>query len=155
MDDKIQCPRCGTTRLHLLPKLDGIDPLHGNRLANEIRARRGDAIYHCIYCRLQFYDPRKPEPKVAPSEPASELPAVTEAPRPQPSGCNLGAAVLIRGTIEAGEDIYVAGRVDGTLISQQHRIVIGAGAHVKGQIRAARLVVEEGAVLKASVDPLI
>ena len=63
MDDKAHCPRCGTTRLHVLKELDGIDPVYGNRIANEIRARRGDTIYHCIYCRLQFFDPHRPKPR--------------------------------------------------------------------------------------------
>ena len=158
MDDKVQCPRCGTTRLHLLPKPDSIDPFHGNRLANEIRARRGDAIYHCIFCRLQFYDPRQPEPKPPRPEPApapESAPEPPSAPPPQSSGTYLAAALFIRGTVEAAEDIYVAGRVDGTLISQQHRVTIGRGARVTGKICAPRIIVEDGAELKAFVDPLI
>jgi cytoskeletal protein CcmA (bactofilin family) len=46
----------------VLPKLDRIDRLYGNRLLNNIRARRGDTLYHCIFCRLQFYDPRQAGP---------------------------------------------------------------------------------------------
>src|SRR5260370_33022493 len=59
-DDKVRCPYCRTTRLKVLPKLDRIESLYGNVLMNRIRARRGDTIYHCVFCRLQFYDPRKP-----------------------------------------------------------------------------------------------
>ena len=154
MDGRVVCPRCGTSRLHLLPKPDAIDPFHGNRLANEIRARRGDAIYHCIFCRLQFYDPRKPEPKVSQPPPAPE-PAVSLPPVPAAASTKLGAAMTILGKIEAGEDIYIAGRVDGTLVSPHHRVTIGRGALVTGEIRAARLVVEDGAELRVSVDPLI
>jgi hypothetical protein len=58
--DKVRCPHCQTTRLRVLPKLDRIEKLYGNALMNRIRVRRGDTIYHCIYCRMQFYDPRKP-----------------------------------------------------------------------------------------------
>src|SRR3954454_4271301 len=70
-DDKVRCPHCRTARLRVLTKLDRIETLYGNSLMNRIRARRGDTIYHCVYCRLQFYDARKP--RVAP---------VTEVNRP-------------------------------------------------------------------------
>jgi hypothetical protein len=61
--DKVRCPHCQTTRLKVLPKLDRIEKLYGNTLMNRIRARRGDTIYHCVYCRMQFYDSRKPGSK--------------------------------------------------------------------------------------------
>jgi hypothetical protein len=54
---RVQCPHCGTVRLRILSKLDPIERLHGNRLLNRVRAWRGDTLYHCIYCRLQFYHP--------------------------------------------------------------------------------------------------
>jgi hypothetical protein len=59
-DDRVHCPQCRTTRLKILKKLDRIEKLYGNRIMNRFRARRGDTIYHCVYCRLQFYNPRKP-----------------------------------------------------------------------------------------------
>src|SRR5579864_3639368 len=59
-DDQVRCPLCQTTRLKVLKKLDRIEKLYGNALMNRMRARRGDTLYHCVYCRLQFYDPRKP-----------------------------------------------------------------------------------------------
>jgi hypothetical protein len=43
-----------------LKRIDRIEKIYGNALMNRIRARRGDTIYHCVFCRLQFYDPRKP-----------------------------------------------------------------------------------------------
>ncbi len=59
-DNHVRCPRCQTTRLKVLKKLDRIEKLYGNALMNRMRARRGDTLYHCVICRLQFYDPRKP-----------------------------------------------------------------------------------------------
>jgi hypothetical protein len=82
MDDKARCPRCNTTRLHVLKRLDGIDPVYGNRIANEIRARRGDTIYHCIYCRLQFFDPRKPRPRKNTSGDGKREPPASSSPNP-------------------------------------------------------------------------
>ena len=65
-DDPVRCPKCKTTRLKVLKKLDRIEKLYGNALMNKIRARRGDTIYHCVVCRLQFYDSRKPVAGPAP-----------------------------------------------------------------------------------------
>src|SRR5512132_601864 len=81
-DDKVRCPRCQTTRLRVLNKLDRIEKLHGNALMNRFRARRGDTLYHCIYCRLQFYDPRKPGRQTA-GRAAKEAPA-PEKTEPEP-----------------------------------------------------------------------
>jgi hypothetical protein len=59
-DGAVRCPHCKTTRLKVLKRIDRIEKIYGNALMNRIRARRGDTIYHCVFCRLQFYDPRKP-----------------------------------------------------------------------------------------------
>src|SRR4051794_13596293 len=131
MEDKVQCPRCGTRRLHVLKRLDTIDAVYGNRLANEIRARRGDTIYHCIYCRLQFYDPRKPESKPPKLEVAAPEPESEPEPGSQTDcGTRLGARVAIVGRLEADEDVYIAGRVEGMLMSIGHQITISRGACV-------------------------
>src|SRR5438552_1301374 len=98
-DDKARCPHCQTTRLRVLNKLDRIEKLYGNSLMNRMRARRGDTIYHCVYCRLQFYDPRKPgrqadgvaqgpaakpaAPEKVEPEPVRQFAAVAGASRPK------------------------------------------------------------------------
>ena len=77
-DDQVRCPYCKTTRLKILKKLDRIEKLYGNSLMNRMRARRGDTIYHCVYCRLQFYDSRKPG-----RAPTAEIKRQTDAPAPE------------------------------------------------------------------------
>jgi cytoskeletal protein CcmA (bactofilin family) len=152
-DDNVRCPRCRTTRLRVLNKLDRIEKLYGNALMNRFRARRGDTIYHCIYCRLQFYDPRKPGRQAA-GGPAKKAPA-PEKTEPEPEAptapltskrsrasadwTNLSAGVTIRGSIQSAEDIYVDARVEGTLASQNHRIIIGPNGRVKASVRAFEL----------------
>jgi cytoskeletal protein CcmA (bactofilin family) len=56
--------------------LDGIDRVYGNRLANLVRQKRGDAIYHCLFCRLQFYGPPAADVRAVPPVPAA-------APKPK------------------------------------------------------------------------
>jgi cytoskeletal protein CcmA (bactofilin family) len=183
-DDQVRCPHCKTTRLKVLPKLDRIEKVYGNAIANRVRANRGDTIYHCVFCRLQFYDSRKPgrqtapeanrqaekppspeksepeparievAPAPAPAQPVAAAPVSRPAPPEQPgppvngkavavavigAGTNLSAGVSIRGSIHSEEDIYVDGRVDGTVVLKQNRLTIGKNAMVKAGIRAAEI----------------
>ncbi len=49
------CPFCGTHKLHRLAEPDRIDPLRWN-LFSFTRWIFHPYIYHCRYCRIQFYD---------------------------------------------------------------------------------------------------
>jgi DNA-directed RNA polymerase subunit RPC12/RpoP len=53
-DEVAECPDCGTTRLVIRKKRDHIDRYYGGPLA-WWRRRMGANLYHCIFCRLQFY----------------------------------------------------------------------------------------------------
>src|SRR5438105_3754751 len=84
-DDQVRCPDCRTTRLKVLKEIDRIEKLYGTALMNRMRARRGDTIYHCVFCRLQFYDPRKPNSAPpAPARPEAEKAAPPEKTEPEP-----------------------------------------------------------------------
>jgi DNA-directed RNA polymerase subunit RPC12/RpoP len=52
-----RCPQCGTFRVVRLKKRDKIDPMDGGFL-HLLERMAGGHIYHCRYCRLQFYDRR-------------------------------------------------------------------------------------------------
>jgi hypothetical protein len=49
-----QCPDCGTTRLVIRRTRDPIDRCESGFLA-WWRRKTGATLYHCIFCRLQFY----------------------------------------------------------------------------------------------------
>ena len=59
MGDYPRCPLCGTYRLTRLAERDHIDPMYKGpfNLAQRIF---GADLYHCRYCRIQFYDRREP-----------------------------------------------------------------------------------------------
>src|ERR1051325_5743201 len=57
-----RCPKCGTFRLTKLEKPDKIDKMPTGAL-NWIERRLGGALYSCCFCRLQFYDRRRPAPR--------------------------------------------------------------------------------------------
>jgi len=74
-----RCPRCGT---HRLTRLRVPDPIDGVRrgFLNFAERLAGGKLHHCKFCRLQFYDRRRP----APSEDAEAGRAVAEGlPSPQ------------------------------------------------------------------------
>jgi hypothetical protein len=70
LGDYPRCPRCGTYRLTRLATRDKIDPMYKGLLNFLQKTFRAD-LYHCRYCRVQFYDMRRP---VAPE--AKDRPAV-------------------------------------------------------------------------------
>ena len=63
--DQCRCPRCGTSRLTKLRERDHIDKMERG-LWNLAARVCGGRLYHCSFCRLQFYD-RRPLP--VPKEP--------------------------------------------------------------------------------------
>jgi len=59
LGDYPRCPRCGTYRLTRLVERDKIDQMLKGPL-NYLQFLCGADLYHCRYCRVQFYDVRKP-----------------------------------------------------------------------------------------------
>lgn len=62
LGDVCRCPRCGTTRLSRLRERDYIDKMDWG-LWNLAARLCGGKLYHCWFCRLQFYD-RRPLPEI-------------------------------------------------------------------------------------------
>ena len=59
MGDFPRCPHCGTYRVTRLAARDKIDPMEKGPI-NFLQFVCGADLYHCRYCRVQFYDVRKP-----------------------------------------------------------------------------------------------
>jgi DNA-directed RNA polymerase subunit RPC12/RpoP len=69
---RCRCPRCGTFRITKLKERDRIDPMETGFL-NLVERWMGGKLYHCRYCRVQFFDRRKYTPvsgTVAQTKPA-------------------------------------------------------------------------------------
>jgi DNA-directed RNA polymerase subunit RPC12/RpoP len=80
LGDYPRCPRCGTYRLTRLATPDKIDSMLKG-LINFVQYAWGADLYHCRYCRVQFYDVRKPvAPEIAgPTRPVGVAPGITVA----------------------------------------------------------------------------
>ncbi|MGA2737350.1 MAG: hypothetical protein ABSG65_07845 [Bryobacteraceae bacterium] len=78
LGDYPRCPRCGTYRLTRLATRDKIDRMHRG-LVNFAQYAWGADLYHCRYCRIQFYDVRKPVAPESREKAAADAPVVTAA----------------------------------------------------------------------------
>ena len=68
LGEECRCPRCGTTRITKLKERDQIDPMETGFL-NLLERLAGGRLYHCRFCRLQFYDRRPQAERGTPAEP--------------------------------------------------------------------------------------
>ena len=71
---------------------------------------------------------------------APPAPAPTTS-NPLAGSARIGQSVVITGEITGSEDLTIEGRVDGTVESRQHTIVIGQQAMVKAQVLAKEVIV--------------
>jgi cytoskeletal protein CcmA (bactofilin family) len=58
----------------------------------------------------------------------------------------IGASIVIRGEVVAKEDLVVAGRVEGRIDMEAHRLTINKDAALKATIHAREIVVAGGVV---------
>jgi len=80
-----RCPKCGTYRIVRLKEPDRIDPMHKG-LLNSLEHMAGGKLYHCRYCRIQFWDRRRLASEVAAEEAAAaETEAAAEAQTASPA----------------------------------------------------------------------
>jgi hypothetical protein len=70
-----RCPQCGTYRVVKLKEPDRIDPPYGGFLNLLERLASGAKLFHCRYCRVQFYDRRPLATESVPTPPVTDQPA--------------------------------------------------------------------------------
>ena len=81
-----RCPLCGTYTVVRLKERDRIDRIHSGFLIWLKRLAGGSRLYHCRWCRIQFFDRRKlvseiSTPKAPPTRPEVKPPDGTEPGR--------------------------------------------------------------------------
>ena len=62
--DACRCPKCGTFRVVKLKAPDKIDPVNGGFLGL-LERLAGGSLYHCCFCRVQFFDRRPLDPNAS------------------------------------------------------------------------------------------
>jgi hypothetical protein len=80
-----RCPVCGTYRVVRLRERDHIDRLHGGFLNLLERLLGGSKLYHCRWCRMQFYDRRKLAGEPGASKLPENEPEVSKTPDTEPA----------------------------------------------------------------------
>lgn len=68
MGPACRCPVCGTYRVVRLKQRDRIDRMHGGFLNLLERVMGKSKLYHCRWCRLQYYDRRPLASELPPDE---------------------------------------------------------------------------------------
>jgi hypothetical protein len=68
-----RCPECGTYRVKRLKQPDKIDPKRGGLLNLLERWAGKGRMFHCRWCRLQFFDRRDLAAGVADAAPGAEV----------------------------------------------------------------------------------
>jgi len=93
---------------------------------------------------------RKEEPSPplspAPAQPISPAPLPREAPqvrpaRPTSDAAYLGRSLLVKGTVSGQEDVFVDGRLEGSIQLLNSCVTIGPAARVEADIDATEIVV--------------
>ena len=59
-----------------------------------------------------------------------------------PEFAHIGRSVIIKGELSGSEDLYVDGRVEGTIELQGNRLIIGPNGQVRANVNAKGVVVE-------------
>jgi hypothetical protein len=74
--NRCRCHKCGTYRITKLKVRDKIDPMEKGIL-NLVEKWLGGKLYHCKFCRIQFWDRRRyvAVPLGAPAPPPAKAPA--------------------------------------------------------------------------------
>jgi DNA-directed RNA polymerase subunit RPC12/RpoP len=62
--EQVRCPRCGTYRVTKLRAPDKIDKMVTGIWNAFEKIAGGNTLFHCCFCRVQFYDRRKLAPRV-------------------------------------------------------------------------------------------
>jgi cytoskeletal protein CcmA (bactofilin family) len=57
------------------------------------------------------------------------------------SGAHIGETIVIKGEMTAGEDVVIAGRVEGSIHVEGHALTVAPGANVVADVRAAEVIV--------------
>jgi DNA-directed RNA polymerase subunit RPC12/RpoP len=78
---EVRCPECGTFRLSRLKQPDKIDRMQRGPW-NYAERLGGGKLYHCKFCRLQFYDRRRLAAEPAPTPVNKETPAEGQPSQP-------------------------------------------------------------------------
>jgi len=101
---RVRCHRCGSYRITKLKVRDKIDPMERG-LLNFLEKLAGGQLYHCKFCRIQFWDRRKFIPQPAPAAAPSALSGQTppEAPK-QPEAQPQAAQATRPAASEVEED---------------------------------------------------
>ncbi len=94
---------------------------------------------------------KKEDEPTTSTNPPSGTPAAPRPKRSQPTShgsaesATIGRSITIRGDVTGDEDLYIQGRIEGTVDLKQHNVTVGPEGRVKANLKG-RMVTIEGEV---------
>jgi cytoskeletal protein CcmA (bactofilin family) len=90
--------------------------------------------------------PKSGNPATEPAPESSPTPAPTAAlkqveTRPPENVMNLGKSVMIKGELNASEDLTLCGQMEGRVAVPEHTLTIGPDANIRAEIQASTVVI--------------
>lgn len=85
-----------------------------------------------------------PQPPTAVATSPAPMPTAVPAPAPRAAErpTHLGKSVYVKGAISGGEDLYVDGRVEGTIDLAKNTVTIGLNGQVQADVTAREVVIQ-------------
>ena len=79
---------------------------------------------------------------VVSSQPDPPQPRPSEPVRPPVQAATIGPSIAIKGDISGEEDLFIEGRVEGSIKLRQHNVTVGTSGRVSADIHGKRICIE-------------
>lgn len=91
-------------------------------------------------------EPLTPQPQparpAAPSAPLAAAPVAAPAPRGSERPTHIGKTVFLKGAITGGEDLYVDGKLEGSIDLPKNAVTIGLNGQVQADVAAREVIIQ-------------
>lgn len=78
----------------------------------------------------------------APVPPVATAPAPAPAPRSAERPTHIGKTVFLKGTITGGEDLFVDGKLEGSIDLSKNTVTIGLNGQVQADVNAREVIIQ-------------
>ncbi len=85
--------------------------------------------------------PVKPLASVPPATPSAAPAPVTPGPRTADRPTHIGKSIFVKGTIQGSEDLYVDGKVEGTIELSKSSLTVGMNGQVQADVNAREVII--------------
>ena len=81
-----------------------------------------------------------PSPMTMPTPPAT-APIANQAPRGTEKPTHVGKSVVLKGTLTGAEDLYIDGKIEGTVDVPKNSVTVGLNGQVQADVTAREVII--------------